>query len=416
MSVKKYNILILVLISVTVIAGAVPGNEYSIEKGNQLFREGQFQLALEQYEQAQPEMPDAPVLLYNRANCFYKLEDYDQALNLYQQVSAESKDMRLVARSKYNLGNCHFQQGLKQRDGNPKKAMEELTTAVSFYRQGLDIKPQDEDARHNIAVARLIMKDILDQIKKQQEEEKKQNQAQQLAEKIKELLKRQVELLQKTTQNNKDPNEPDLSPEKNAGIFTQLADDQQKLKVDTAATQEESKQLLDQAQSQAQAQAQTPTPQPPPAGGAGQPSVDQVQQMKQIMETVTGELAEAVKHQETAVEHLNNIQPPPAGQAQEKAAQALIRALEAFPQKPPQEQQQQQDKQDQQQDQQEQQQQQDNQEQQQDQQEQQQQEQESKQEPAPDTTAQEIIDQEKQRKQQEKKVRRGGYQSVDKDW
>jgi Ca-activated chloride channel homolog len=145
-------------------------------QGNQLYRQQNYQKALQQYEQAQPEGSSNPVLQYNRANCLYKLEDYAESINLYREVSAQAKDMQLVAKAKYNLGNCHFQQGIKQRDENPQKALEELAGAVKNYRESLDMNPKDAEARRNIAVTRLVMKDIMDQIKKDQEKQKQQQQ------------------------------------------------------------------------------------------------------------------------------------------------------------------------------------------------------------------------------------------------
>jgi len=87
--------------------------------------------------------------------------------------------MKLVAKAKYNLGNTFFQQGLKQRDSNLQKALEELQPSISYWRQRLDIDPKNEKAARNIEVARLIIKDIIDQINKQKDEQDKQQQDQQ---------------------------------------------------------------------------------------------------------------------------------------------------------------------------------------------------------------------------------------------
>ena len=92
-------------------------------------------------------------------------------MNLYRQVAAESKDMNLVAKAKYNLGNCSFQQGSKQRDSNLQKAIEDMETAIAHWRGVLDIEPKNEKAAKNIEVARLTIKDILDQLKNQQQQQ-----------------------------------------------------------------------------------------------------------------------------------------------------------------------------------------------------------------------------------------------------
>ncbi len=153
-----------------------------LQQGNRLYDDKQFAEAVNKYNDALVEQPQAVEPKFNKANSYYRLDDLSEAMDLYQQVAAESKDMSLVAKAKYNLGNCCFQRGAKQRDSNLQKALEDMQTSIANWRQVLDLDPQNKRAARNIEVARLTIKDILDQIKKQQEEQKKQqpqNQGQQ---------------------------------------------------------------------------------------------------------------------------------------------------------------------------------------------------------------------------------------------
>jgi len=79
--------------------------------------------------------------------------------------------MKLVAKAKYNLGNSYFQQGLKQRDSDLQKALDDLKTSIVYWRQVLDIEPENEKSAKNIEVARLIIKDIIDQLNKQKQQQ-----------------------------------------------------------------------------------------------------------------------------------------------------------------------------------------------------------------------------------------------------
>ncbi len=145
-----------------------------LRQANRLYGDNQFAEAVNKYNDALVEQPQAAEPKFNKANSYYRLDDLSEAMDLYQQVAAESKDMSLVAKAKYNLGNCYFQRGTKQRDSNLQKALEDMQTSVAQWRQVLDLDPQNKKAARNIEVARLTIKDILDQIKKQQEEQKKQ--------------------------------------------------------------------------------------------------------------------------------------------------------------------------------------------------------------------------------------------------
>ena len=249
-----------------------------VVRGNALYETGQYDEALREYDQADLEQTDDAVLLYNRANCYYKMEDFSEALSLYSKVSTRSKDMDLVARSKYNLGNCHFQRGLKQMDSDLQKALDELTMSVGYYREVRDVDPADEDAAHNIAVARLVIKDLLDRLKKEQEKQQQEQQQNELAKKIAELLQRQIELGQTTAQTWQqmaDPNEP--TPEEQQQMAGQ-AEQQKTLQDDSAAVKDEAVQMLDQMKMQA---SMDPN------------SAAEMQEALRVMETVADEMNNA---------------------------------------------------------------------------------------------------------------------------
>lgn len=171
----------------------------AVRLGNRLYADGQYAEAVNKYNEAAVEQPEALVPKFNKANSYYRLDDLGEAIDLYQEVAAGSKDMTLVARAKYNLGNCFFQRGAKQRDSDLHKALQDMETSITYWRGVLDIDPQNEKAARNIEVARLTIKDILDQIKKQQQEQQQQQDQQ---------SQQQNQDQQQQGQQSQDPNQP----------------------------------------------------------------------------------------------------------------------------------------------------------------------------------------------------------------
>ncbi len=145
-----------------------------IRQGNQLYADQSYTEAINKYNEALVEQPTAVEPKFNKANSYYRLDDLGEAIDLYQEVAAESKDMALVGKAKYNLGNCFFQRGAKQRDSDLQKALEDMKTSITYWRQVLELEPDNAKAARNIEVARLTIKDILDQLKKQQEQQNQQ--------------------------------------------------------------------------------------------------------------------------------------------------------------------------------------------------------------------------------------------------
>ncbi len=194
-----------VLILLTVLACGAKADSVrgTLRQGNGFYGDGQYTEAINKYNEALVEQPQAAAPKFNKANSYFKLDDLGEAMDLYQEVAAQSKDMNLVAKAKYNLGNAFFQRGVKQRDSDLQKAVEDMKTSIAHWRQTLDIDPKNEKAARNIEVARLTIKDILDQIKKQQEQQKQDpNQPQQ------DQQKQQNQQQPQQKQSQQDPNQP----------------------------------------------------------------------------------------------------------------------------------------------------------------------------------------------------------------
>ena len=140
-----------------------------VRSGNHLYNSGDYKGAIDKYERALTEAPAAAEPQFDKANSLYQLDDLSAAAELYRQVGAESKDMKMVTKAKYNLGNCHFDSGARQADSDVQKAIDEMKTAIGCWRSVLDIDPKNEKAARNIEVARLTIKDLLDRQKNQPE-------------------------------------------------------------------------------------------------------------------------------------------------------------------------------------------------------------------------------------------------------
>ena len=200
MNEKKLKILAILLLVLPLLQAArAESARATVQEGNRLYAQENYNEAISSYDQALLEKPEAREPKFNKANSYYRLDDLAEAMDLYKEVAAESKDMKLVTKAKYNLGNCFFQRGIKQRDSNLQKALEDLKTSITHWRGVLDIDPQNEKAAKNIEVARLIIKDIIDQINKQKQQDPNQPQ---------DPNKGQTQQQQQQQGSQQDPNQP----------------------------------------------------------------------------------------------------------------------------------------------------------------------------------------------------------------
>jgi DNA repair exonuclease SbcCD ATPase subunit len=371
---KKLEIILLsLLLLIAAKPACAESTASTVREANRLYRQGQFKGAADGYDRALTESPEIIEPRFNKADSYYRLDDLQQAIDLYKAVAAESKDMQLVEKAKYNLGNCLFEQGSKLKDSDLQKALENMQAAISFWRQVLDINPANEKAAKNIEVARLTIKDIIDQINKQKQQQQQQEQQQkQTQEDLKKLLEQQKSLADKTQQAQQQP-----SPD-----YNEISKEQSALKDRTEQVKQQIQQQND--------------PNNP----------DQKQQQ------AAEQLEKATDKQKDAAEKLKKSDAAGGKQSQDEAAKDIEKALRSLADQQNQQQKQQEKQQ---QNSQQQNQQEPNQPQEPNQAQQQQQEQQQ-QVAAPDTTAEEILDREQKQKEQRQMLQSPGFQKVDKDW
>ncbi len=145
-----------------------------VKKGNGSFDEGDFDKAVEYYEKASVKAPESPIIAFNMGNAFFREEDFGMAREYYEEAALQTKDLILEAKAWYNLGNTAFREAERQLDSDFEKALEFYEESVNYYETALEKNPELHDAAHNIEITRLIIKDLLDRIKKQQEAMKEQ--------------------------------------------------------------------------------------------------------------------------------------------------------------------------------------------------------------------------------------------------
>jgi Ca-activated chloride channel homolog len=168
----------------------------AVDKGNAAYHAGKYDDALAAYDDASVKDPESPYIYFNRGAAFYQKGDYAKAGEAFEKAALKSKDIRLEAESKFNLGNCAYREAERQQDSDLNKALEECGKGIRHYQEALGLDPDFHEAAENIEVVRLVMKNIFDQINKQKEAQKQQQEAANKArETLEELIKRQQDAI-----------------------------------------------------------------------------------------------------------------------------------------------------------------------------------------------------------------------------
>jgi Ca-activated chloride channel family protein len=132
-------------LALILLASAAPARsalfEGALRDANKKFDEGKYEDALELYADASGRRPADPRPVFNAGAALYRLERDSDAAGAFESLAAR-KDLPEGLRSAalYNKGNAVYRSG-------------DYVAAAQDYRGALSLKPNDLDARRNLAVA-----------------------------------------------------------------------------------------------------------------------------------------------------------------------------------------------------------------------------------------------------------------------
>jgi Ca-activated chloride channel family protein len=122
---------------------SLPAEAGSMKDGLYAYEKGDYEKALKFFIDAQLEDPEEPEILYNIGNAYYKIGDFESAINNYKQA-LKSENKRLRQKAFYNLGNSNYR----------KQGFED---AIKNYQAAIKIDPNDEQAKQNLEFVKKVM-------------------------------------------------------------------------------------------------------------------------------------------------------------------------------------------------------------------------------------------------------------------
>ena len=148
----------------------------AVQQGNALYQNGKYAEAAAQYSSASQTLPEAAAIHFNQGNAAYKQQDYHKAREHYTQA-LRTAERTLEGRVKYNLGNVEYQQALQNLQ-QPQAAMPHLHSAMTYYRDSLEVDPQQQEARYNLELSHLLLHKLQQEQPQQQQPQQPQGQPQ----------------------------------------------------------------------------------------------------------------------------------------------------------------------------------------------------------------------------------------------
>lgn len=113
----------------------------------QAYKRGDYELAVRGFEAALSEDPHDLKALQALGNTLFRLKRYDQARSRFNDLQQAARTGKHKFEALYNRGNAEL-------------ALKDFEAAIKSYQEALKIKPKDEAATHNLALAQALLKQI----------------------------------------------------------------------------------------------------------------------------------------------------------------------------------------------------------------------------------------------------------------
>ncbi len=154
-----YNKIVLIICcSILLTIQSYAAVQQQIRQGNRKYHTEHYTDAQNCYNRAQVDAPDMPIIDYNLGNVYYRLGNYEMAIDAYNKAIG-SKDAQLRCKAYHNIGNTYFQQSNYQ-------------SAIENYKESLRINPDNADTKYNYALA---IKKLSEQQQQTNQQQQKQN-------------------------------------------------------------------------------------------------------------------------------------------------------------------------------------------------------------------------------------------------
>ena len=144
-------------------AGAVSPDE-AVRQGNAMYDAGNFAAAQQYYDTAAQALPNTATVHFNLGNALFKQQRFDAAVEYYARAltTATPGPTGLEGRLKYNLGNVAYQRALQVLP-DTQQALAHLQSAMAYYRDSLEVDPQQRNARYNLELAHTLLRQLQQQ-------------------------------------------------------------------------------------------------------------------------------------------------------------------------------------------------------------------------------------------------------------
>lgn len=146
-------------------------NTNSFSEANHLLKNEQYEQAIDKYQEASSEYENdkdtLSALYYNQGIAQYKKGNFESSEKCFQDANTQQQNRSWQAQTQKNLGDTIFRQAQKEKD--ELKSIETLEKSVFHYKDAHNLDSYDPIIENNLKNANLLLRYKKDQLKQNQQ-------------------------------------------------------------------------------------------------------------------------------------------------------------------------------------------------------------------------------------------------------
>lgn len=173
---KNYSdcigLILLLVLSCLLIDLRAQSEHQNLLSGTDAYLKKDFEMAQSAFESATKQNDASFKGHFNLGNSYYRNNNYTEAIQSFQKALTLAEDSEKEANAYYNLGNTFLSKAQQNQNSAPsEKSAEDLPNAIEAYKNALRLKPNDFEAKNNLANAYKLLR-----MQQQQQQQNKQEQ------------------------------------------------------------------------------------------------------------------------------------------------------------------------------------------------------------------------------------------------
>ncbi|MBC8413886.1 MAG: tetratricopeptide repeat protein [Nitrospira sp.] len=145
-----------------------------VKRGNDYYKNENYDQAISMYESARIKESDPEIINFNLGTALYRKGQLKESIEAFT-LALNTENISVEEQASYNIANAKYNLGSSLAESDPKAALEFYGEALDYYKRSIELNQKNTDAMYNYELVEQELKLLMEKLKSQppQDDEQK---------------------------------------------------------------------------------------------------------------------------------------------------------------------------------------------------------------------------------------------------